>query len=98
MLKIKDDVDLKELKKFGFKPKFDEDTGEVKCYIKEFKIKDDRYVNGVVKEYIIFEIHRTKKFINKKRWCCGATWNTFDSTKLEDFLYDLITAGLVEKC
>lgn len=26
MLKIKDDVDLKELEKFGFKPKYDEDT------------------------------------------------------------------------
>lgn len=32
MLKIRDDVDLKELEKFGFKPKYDEDTGELKEY------------------------------------------------------------------
>ena len=29
MLKIKDKVDLKELEKFGFKPKYDEDTGKL---------------------------------------------------------------------
>ena len=31
MLKIKDNVDLKELEKFGLKPKYDEDTGEIIC-------------------------------------------------------------------
>ena len=31
MLKIKDDVNLKELEKFGFKPKYDEDTGKIKA-------------------------------------------------------------------
>lgn len=30
MLKIKDNVDLKELEKFGFKPKYDVDTGKLK--------------------------------------------------------------------
>ena len=29
MLKIKDSVDLKELEKFGLKPKYEEDTGEI---------------------------------------------------------------------
>ena len=37
MLKIKDDVDLKELKKFGFKPKYDEDTGKINAYEKRNK-------------------------------------------------------------
>ena len=32
MLKIRDDVDLKELEKFGFKPKYDEYTGELHEY------------------------------------------------------------------
>ena len=32
MLKIRDDVDLKELEKFGFKPKYDENTGDLKEY------------------------------------------------------------------
>ena len=29
MLKIKDNVDLKELEKYGFKTKYNEDTGEI---------------------------------------------------------------------
>lgn len=35
MLKIKDNVDLKELEKFGFKAKYDEDTGKIVKYVKE---------------------------------------------------------------
>ena len=97
MLKIKDGVDLKELEKLGFKPKYDEDTGELKVYIKEFIVKNKHYVDEKCKEYIIFEIYKINRFINKKRWCCGATWNTFDSTVLEDCLYDLIQAGFIEK-
>ena len=40
MLKIKDNVDLKELEKFGFKPKYDEDTGKIKAYEKIKKKKN----------------------------------------------------------
>lgn len=44
MLKIKDDVDLKELEKFGFKPDYYVDS---KVYVKEFRV-------GIFyKEYII---------------------------------------------
>ena len=32
MLKIKDNVDLKELEKFGFRPKYNEDNGELNGY------------------------------------------------------------------
>ena len=32
MLKIKDNVDLKELEKYGFKPKYDEDSGIINRY------------------------------------------------------------------
>lgn len=35
MLKIKDSVDLKELEKFGFKPKYDENTGRIYAYQKK---------------------------------------------------------------
>lgn len=34
MSKIRDDVDLKELEKFGFKPKYDENTGKIRAYEK----------------------------------------------------------------
>ena len=47
MLKIKDNVDLKELEKYGLKPKYDEDTGEIKGFIKNchnnFVISDEFY-------------------------------------------------------
>lgn len=32
MLKINPEKDIKELEKFGFKPKYDEDTGELESY------------------------------------------------------------------
>ena len=39
MLKIKDSVDLKELEKFEFKPKYDENTGKIKAYEKKRRKK-----------------------------------------------------------
>ena len=43
MLKIKNSVDLKELEKFGFKPKYDEDTGKVCAYQKNAKKRLEDY-------------------------------------------------------
>ena len=36
MLKIIDNVDLKELEKFGFKPKYDEDSGAIIYYWRDY--------------------------------------------------------------
>ena len=38
MLKIRDDLDLKELEKFGFKPKYNEDNGKIYKYVCEKEI------------------------------------------------------------
>lgn len=79
MLKIKDDIDLKELKKFGFEYVFSEpfDFCYKKVYLRNedddknfYKIVDNKYR----------EIQLTRL-----------------DGKLDDTLYDLITAGLVEK-
>lgn len=40
MLKIKDNVDLKELEKFGFKPKYDED---IKSIVTKEQFKNIEY-------------------------------------------------------
>lgn len=40
MLKIRDDLDLKELEKFGFKPKYNEDNGKIYKYVCEKEIGD----------------------------------------------------------
>lgn len=75
MLKIKDNVELKELEKFGFENK------EYSDYL--IKYSDNR-------------IRDTYYFIEKKaRILCI---NTEDNdTELDNTLYDLIQAGLVEK-
>ena len=46
MLKIKENVDLKELEKFGFKPKYDEDAGHPNWVV------TDRIVMNVLQELL----------------------------------------------
>ena len=97
MLKIKDDVDLKELEKFGFKPKYDEDTGELKEYYKEYceKLKEACYY-----EKIGFYVTKKKRLFSTKRNCCGHLWDIFSErfgNQIMNLIYDLIQAGLVEK-
>lgn len=46
MLKIKDDVDLKELKEFGFEPRYNEITGKIVRYIKIDNRNVIRYIDN----------------------------------------------------
>ncbi len=104
MLKIKDNVDLKELEKFGLKPKYNEDNGKIDRY--EKITYDD---NGI----FYYKFRRFLRFLktNKKkmrfknyedmlvlddRVFLNGTFNRDDSCDF-DLLYDLIQAGLVEK-
>lgn len=107
MLKIKDDVDLKELEKFGFKPKYSEDTGELNEYFyvntKEtscsyflgINIKKEKITK---KARIRFTFKRDKyglpKVKEKKVWVIDNYKYTYTDYNI---LYDLIQAGLVEK-
>lgn len=92
MLKIKDEVDLKELEKFGFKPKYNEDTGEVCAYQK----KCEENIGG-----LLISITETKSLIRIYRAFTrkNAEWriNKYNDYFDIDTLYDLIQAGLVEK-
>ena len=93
MLKIKDNVDLKELEKFGFKPKYDENTGNICAY--EKKILKNEY------EGLLVTLQTTQSRIRIFRryvkttmiWVIQKYNDYFDI----DTLYDLIQAGLVEK-
>ncbi len=76
MLKIKDDVDLKELEKFGFELNYFFKECRKKVYLEN----DDDDKNFYVIDFITREI-------DLKRL----------DGKLDDTLYDLIQAGLVEK-
>lgn len=83
MLRIKDDVDLKELKKFGFK--FDNDTGKY-----SFKIIYE-YIRGVRGAAEI-----TVQTWDRKIYVWSNT-DCVKDERLVCVIYDLIQAGLVEK-
>ena len=104
MLKIKDDVNLKELlEKYGFKPKYDEDTGELKL-LKKAILNDTENEMLVLKvESLEYWRDENDFFNNRKRnpfykviYVDGNL--SFENGKMfMDILYDLIQAGLVEK-
>lgn len=92
MLKIRDDVDLKELEKFGFKC-IVKDT-----YSKSMNNSDDRYETSILvnpsnketKNHIVYYINNDKKIGNIEE-------NDVDLTGELDTLYDLIKANLMVK-
>ena len=107
MLKIKDNVDLKELaQKYNFTIEYDINTGEIKelyringHYLGE-KGDQKRRVTTVIKKED-FEWNSTKRetvwsiFKNNREVVAGFFLNS-DKQDL-DLLFDLIEAGLVEK-
>ena len=78
MLKIKNNIPLKELEKFGFKHRY----GKCYEYIREI---DGR---------IAYRIYTTKNHANIQ---IEILEPVIIAQKIQDVLYDLIQAGLVEK-
>lgn len=93
MLRIKDSVDLKELEKFGFKPKYNENTGEICAY--EKKVQKNVY------EGLLVTLQETKSKIRIFKGFQGrnVVWkiNHYNDYFDIDTLYDMIQAGLAEK-
>ena len=92
MLKIKDNVDLKELEKFGFKPKYDENTGQICAYQKKCEKDVGGLLVNITEITSLIRIYRAFKGKNKI-WRINKYNDYFDI----DTLYDLIQAGLVEE-
>lgn len=97
MLKIKDDVDLKELEKFGFKHwstiwKENPESSDISewCYDLKF-INVDEEIQVLLLQ-IDDKSKKIKEYIDKKHEC----YCIVQETRL-NVLYDLIKAGLVEK-
>ncbi len=84
MLKIKDNVDLKELEKFGFS-----------TYEEEIKIDDERiiYFTYCYKDFYLY-VTDTRKIYGEE---CDYIKGTVLANENFDTLFDLIQAGLVEK-
>lgn len=107
MLKIKDNVDLKELEKFEFRAEYDKDTGKlVEMYRINGHYAGEREKRRKSTSITITKDENRYNFTNFKNF-----WNIFSSHReiepftyrlnldSEDFdiLYDLIKADLVEK-
>ena len=92
MLKIKDDVDLKELEKFGFINNINN------IWFKEVANSDENYstsilvnpTNAVVKNQLVHYTDNVEELEELKE-------NYIDLTSELDVVYDLIKADLVEK-
>lgn len=92
MLKIKNNVDLKELEKFGFKAKYDENTGKICAYQKKCEKDVGGLLISVIETTSLIRIYKAFKGENVE-WQINRYNDYFDI----DTLYDLIQAGLVEK-
>lgn len=90
MLKIREDIKINELEKFGFKPKYDEDTGKITAYEKRKEKKEYLGLTVIAKTNIskIRIFRRTKT-----EWRISPYNEYFDV----DTLYDLIRARISRK-
>lgn len=100
MLKIKDNVDLKELEKFGFKKhQYQSPFGRVVCYIREDGY--DCIYQRLSYQYITkFSCGRCYSFNRREKGYNAPNFADYIETdeKAEQVLFnDLIQAGLVEK-
>ena len=86
MLKIKDNVDLKELEKFDFVYK---ETLDEKLYKYYINTSESIEINANKKSDFYKDINL---HIEDEYYDCYTSEDTFD------IIYDLIQAGLVEKC
>ena len=100
MLKIRDGIDLKELEKYGLKPKYDEYTGEIIAYYSQSKYDFKNAVKKILhfykkeKKFLIF--HKRDNFMLDDYAFIKSSFGRNNSCNF-DLLYDLIKANLVEK-
>ena len=98
-LKLKDGVDPSALLKFGFVPKYDEDTGEIKEYVKKIYIGDKNKENHFT--FFLYTETSTTGIIFRRHfyyiaWMTGFHWNDLCEKEALQLLYDLIIDGIVE--
>ena len=98
-IKLKDDVDASVLLKYGFVPKYDEDTGEIKEYRKKIYIEgkrlDEKYFTFVLyTNHIMGGLFRRSFYY--EAWMSGFSWSNVCEKEALQLLYNLIVDGIVE--
>lgn len=100
MLKIKESVDLKELEKYGLKPRYDEYTGEITAYYSQpkydFKNVVERILHFNKKQNKFLIFYKRDNFVLDDYAFIKSSFGRNNSCDF-DTLYDLIKADLVEK-
>lgn len=97
-LKLKNGVAPSSLLKYGFVPKYDEDTGEIKEYIKKIHI-DGKKPDEKHFTFILYTKHITRLFRRDfyyESWMSGFYWSDVCEKEALQLLYDLIIDGIVE--
>ena len=99
-LKLKDGVEPSALLKDGFSPKYDEDTGEIKEYIKKIHI-DGKKPDEKHFTFILYTEQHTAGIIFRRQlyfiaWMSGFSWSNLCEKEALQLLYDLIIDGIVE--
>ena len=98
-IKLKDGVEPSALVKYGFVPKYDEDTGEIKEYKKKIHIKgkepDEKHFTFVLyTKHIMGGIFRRSFYY--EAWMSGFSWSNVCEKEALRLLFDLITDGIIE--
>lgn len=97
-LKLKDGVEPSVLVKYGFVPKYDEDTGEIKEYKKKIHIEgkppDEKHFTFVLYTKHIHHLFRRDFYY--EAWMSGFSWCNVCEKEALQLLYDLIIDGIVE--
>lgn len=94
MLKIKDNIDLKELEKFGFEEQM------ANVYYKLEKNDDSRFESGIIINPYYGDLGETREIVyytNSTENDIQLETDDLDMTSTIDTLYDLIKADMVEK-
>lgn len=102
-LKLKDGVEPSVLVKYGFVPKYDEDTGQVKEYVKKFSIEAEIWQRPAKENHFIFVLYTEQKkrgifrrSFEYEAWMTGFQWDSLCKKEVLQLLYDLIIDGIVE--
>lgn len=95
-LKLKENVSPEILLKYGFKPKYDIDTGEIIEYHRNIEID-----NGKENRHFRFEVIACKKqywfkHIFYDAWMSGFQWGDVTTKECLELLFQLIKDDIVE--
>lgn len=90
VLKLKKGINPETLIKYGFKKKFDEDSGEVTDYYYQYSI------DGKQKHFTFWLKSYKPYFFKTTAWMSGFDWDNLTSAEIMKLLFNLIKDDIIE--